>query len=134
MAFKTAHCTVYCMAHKGLNSPKRFTNLGVTGSSSPQNEKLLSYRKQKSCLGYNLNFAFLPHFTLRQFQLTSEKSTCLCSDFTEMLEQMFLKKLNTTTEGSRLMLLLGPGKNSHQPKIALAKFQFYVRSNKINSL
>ena len=32
------------------------------------------------------------------------------------------------------MLLLGPGKNSHWPKIALAKFLFYVRSNKINSL
>ena len=67
MAFKTAHCTVHCMAHKGQNSPKRFTNLHVTDSSSPQNEKLLSYRKQKSCLGSKLNFVFytcLPHFTL----------------------------------------------------------------------
>ena len=32
------------------------------------------------------------------------------------------------------MLLLGPGKNSHKPKIALARFLFYVRSNKITSL
>ena len=39
-----------------------------------------------------------------------------------------------TTGGSRLMLLLGLRKNSHKPKIALAKFLFYVRSNKINSL
>ena len=32
------------------------------------------------------------------------------------------------------MLLLGPGKNSHKPKIALAKLLFYVPSNKIDSL
>ena len=44
-----------------------------------------------------------------------------------------LNKLQIHTEGSRLMLLLGPGKNSHKPKIALAKFLFYERSNKINS-
>ena len=31
------------------------------------------------------------------------------------------------------MLLLGPKKNSHLPKIALPKFLFYVRSNKIFS-
>ena len=31
------------------------------------------------------------------------------------------------------MLLLGPGKKPHYPKIALAKFLFYVRSNKIFS-
>ena len=37
------------------------------------------------------------------------------------------------TEGSCLMLLMGPGKKPHQPKIALAKFLFYVRSNKIFS-
>ena len=57
-------------AHTGLNLPKRFTNPRVLDSSGPQNEKGLSYRKQKSCLGSNLNFAFytcLPHFTLRQF-------------------------------------------------------------------
>ena len=40
---------------------------------------------------------------------------------------------NSYSEGSCLMLLLGPGKNSHLPKIALAKFLFYVSSNKINS-
>ena len=55
------------VAHTGLNLPKRFTNLRVLDSSSPQNEKRLSYRKQKSCLGSKLNFVFytcLPHFTL----------------------------------------------------------------------
>ena len=31
------------------------------------------------------------------------------------------------------MLLLGPGKKPHYPKIALAKFLFYVHSNKIFS-
>ena len=53
--------------HKGINLPKRFTNLSVLDSSGPQNEKRLSYRKQKSCLGSKLNFVFytcLPHFTL----------------------------------------------------------------------
>ena len=38
-----------------------------------------------------------------------------------------------TTGGSCLMLLLGPGKKTHQPKIAVTKFLFYVRSNKIFS-
>ena len=55
------------VSHTGLNLPKRFTNLRVLDSSSPQNEKRLSYRKQKSCLGSKLNFVFytcLPHFTL----------------------------------------------------------------------
>ena len=41
--------------------------------------------------------------------------------------------LQICTGGSCLMLLLGPGKKTHQPKIALAKFLFYVRSNKIFS-
>ena len=34
-------------AHKGLNLPKRFINLHISDSSSLQNEKRLSYRKQK---------------------------------------------------------------------------------------
>ena len=44
-----------------------------------------------------------------------------------------LNQFQLHTEGSRLMLLLGPGKKPHWPKIALAKFLFYVRTNKINS-
>ena len=43
------------------------------------------------------------------------------------------RQFESNTEGSCLMLLLGPGKKSHQPKIALAKFLSYVCSNKINS-
>ena len=38
---------VRAVAHKGLNLPKRFTNLGILDSSNPQNEKGLPYRKQK---------------------------------------------------------------------------------------
>ena len=55
------------MPHTGLNLPKRFTNLRVLDSSGPQNEKRLSYRKQKKLLGSKLNFVFytcLLHFTL----------------------------------------------------------------------
>ena len=72
--------------HKGLNLPKRFTNLSVLDSSGPQNEKRLSYRKQKSCLGSKLNFVFytcLPHYNLSGRQ---KRQASLCSDFTEMLE------------------------------------------------
>ena len=46
---------------------KKVHKPAVMDSSSPQNEKLLLYRKQKSCLGSKLNFVFytcLPHFTL----------------------------------------------------------------------
>ena len=54
-------------SQKGLNSPKRFTNLGVSDSRCPQNEKRLSYRKQKSCLGSKLIFVF--HSCLLRFHL-----------------------------------------------------------------
>ena len=45
-----------------------------------------------------------------------------------------MRNYQSHTESSCIMLLLGPGKNSHERKIALAKFLLYVRSNKISSL
>ena len=59
--------------HKGLNLTKRFTNLHISDSSSPQNEKRLSYRKQKSYLGSNMNFFILYMSSAFHFG-TSEKS------------------------------------------------------------
>ena len=55
--------------------------------------------------------------------------------FTRILFGLYFgtQKNKRNTGGPRLMLLLGPGKNPHQPKIALAKFLFYVSSNKIFS-
>ena len=68
------------------------------------------------------------------------------SEYWKRLEESFWKRLfprfprndeiykkNPNTEGFRLMLLFGPGNNSYEPKITLAKFVFYVGSNKINS-
>ena len=61
------------MPHRGINLPKRFTNLHILDSSSPQNEKRLSYRKQKSYLGSNMNFFILYMSSAFHFG-TSEKS------------------------------------------------------------
>ena len=72
--------------HKGLNLPKRFTNLHILDSSGPQIEKRFLYRKKIGCLVSKLNFVIDTchlHFTLG---LTILVEASLCSDFTEMLE------------------------------------------------
>ena len=96
------------MAHKGLNLLKRFTNLRVLDSSRPQNEKRLSYRKQKSYLGSKVNFVFfscLPHFTFGLTNLVGIRKVRQVYDFTERLESvqkcnLFLMNLNTSISES----------------------------------
>ena len=51
------------LAHKGLNLPKKFTNLHISDFSGPQNEKQLSYIK-KVAKDLGLILYFIHVFTL----------------------------------------------------------------------